>query len=269
MNILDKAIDTLRRKGVDAPRVGIILGTGLGALVRDVEVITEISYSEIDGFPVSTVESHCGKFVFGVLSGQKVLIEQGRFHYYEGYSAEQIALPVRIMKLLGADTLLISNAAGALNPAFEVGSLMAISDHINFQFINTLRGKNNPLLGPRFPDMSKAYTPELVRLMQEIAKMHKLKLHSGVYASMQGPMLETAAEYRMLRLLGADAVGMSTTPEVIAAAHMGMKVAAVSVLTDECDPDNLKPVELSQIIAVATAAEQNLLILFKELIKRL
>ncbi len=269
MEILDCSLEILRQRGIRDVEVGIVLGTGLSALINEVNIEIVVPYAEIPDFPVTTVESHSGRFVFGTLGGKKVLIEQGRFHYYEGYSANQVVLPIRIMKQLGAHTLLVSNAAGAINLSFEVGSLMAITDHINLQFINPLRGKNNEELGTRFPDMNKAYSPELLEKMMNIAQQHNITLHRGVYVSMQGPMLETAAEYRMLHRFGADAVGMSTTPEVIDAVHMGMKVAAVSVLTDECDPDNLKPVELSQIISVANRAEQKLVILFKELIKQL
>jgi purine-nucleoside phosphorylase len=265
-NTLNNAICFLKDKGFNCPEIGIILGTGLGKLVNLVQNCLEVSYHDIPGFPVSTVESHAGKLIYGELEGKKVVVMQGRFHYYEGYSMQQITFPIRVMKMLGINTLFVSNAAGAVNLSFKKGSLMVIRDHINLLSGNPLIGKNNSEFGPRFPDMSKPYCPQLIAKMKACGEKQGISLNEGMYAAMQGPMLETAAEYRMLGILGADAVGMSTVPEVIVASHMGMKVAAVSVLTDECDPDNLKPVELSEIIAVAEEAEKDLVRLFCDLI---
>ncbi len=264
-NSVEYAVNYLKTRGFIAPQIGIILGTGLGKLVDSVKLIETISYGDIPGFPESTVESHAGRLIYGELQGKMVVIMQGRFHFYEGYSMQQITFPVRVMKKLGINTLLVSNAAGAINLNLKKGSLMCIHDHINLLANNPLIGKNDTSLGPRFPDMSKPYCPQLISTLIKCAHKLQLPLHHGVYAAMQGPMLETAAEYRMLRTLGADAVGMSTVPEVIVANHMGMNVAAISVLTDECDPDNLKPVELAEIIAVAQQAEKDMIALFNEL----
>lgn len=259
----------LSNLGIDKPEVGIVLGTGLGHLASRIEVIKEVSYIDIPGFPVSTVESHEGKLLYGIISGKKVIAMQGRFHYYEGYSMEQIVLPIRVMKFLGIKNLLLSNAAGCLNPDWHKGELMLLDDHINLQPSNPLIGKNSEELGPRFPDMSAPYHAGLNTLLKHIAKEDGIILHEGVYVSVPGPMLETRAEYRYLRRIGADAVGMSTVPEVIAAHHMGLPCCAVSVLTDECDPDHLRPVDISEIIAVASGAERILSDLFVKLIATL
>lgn len=256
----------LQTKGITNPEIGVILGTGLGKLVNEIDIALEIPYSTIPNFPVSTVESHAGKLIYGTLEGKTVLVMQGRFHFYEGYSMTQITFPIRVMKLLGIKTLLVSNAAGAINLKYRKGSLMIIKDHINLLNNNPLIGRNFDNFGERFPDMSKPYEPELIAKMKEIGAQNQLNLQEGVYAAMQGPMLETPAEYRMLGILGADAIGMSTIPEVIVANHMGIKVAAVSVLTDECDPDHLEPVALEEIIAVAGKAEVGLVTLFRKLI---
>lgn len=269
MNQLKEAAAFLEKHGIKQPDAGIILGTGLGHLATYIRVLTEISYSDIPHFPVSTVESHAGKLIYGELAGKKVLAMQGRFHYYEGYTMSQIVFPVRVMKLLGIKHLLISNAAGCLNLQWKKGDLMLIDDHINLQPANPLTGKNLSGLGPRFPDMSAPYNAGLNAILQDIAAGKQITLHKGVYVSVPGPMLETRAEYRYLRNIGADAVGMSTVPEVIAANHMGLPCVAVSVLTDECDPDNLKPISIEEIIAVAAKAEVNLTALFSELIARL
>lgn len=248
---------------------GIILGTGLGNLVTRMEIESEVDYADIPHFPVSTVEFHKGKLISGVLSGKKVIAMQGRFHAYEGYTMQQIAFPVRVMKLLGIKYLLISNAAGSLNPAFKKGSLMVIDDHINLQITNPLIGANLDELGPRYPDMSEPYSPGLRQELLSIARAEDIVLHNGVYVAVVGPNLETRAEYRFLRMIGADAVGMSTIPEVITANHMKLPVAAVSVLTDECDPDNLKPVNIEEIIEVAGRAEKNLTRLFEKILARI
>jgi len=259
----------LRRKGIENPEVGIILGTGLGSLfVQQIENPLSVEYSDIPHFPTSTVESHKGKLIFGLLGGKKILAMQGRFHYYEGYSATQITFPVRVMKALGVKHLLISNAAGNLNLQWKKGELMMIDDHINLQPENPLRGQNDETLGPRFPDMSAPYSKTLNQKLNDIAKEKGITLRSGVYVSVTGPNLETRAEYRFLSKIGADAVGMSTVPEVIVANHAGLPCCAVSVLTDDCDPDNLKSVKLEEIIAIAQKAEPNLTALFVELIRR-
>src|SRR5471032_1660444 len=243
------------RIGDFEPAVGIILGTGLGALVNEVEVEKQLMYSNIPDFPISTLEFHSGKLIFGTLAGKKVVSMQGRLHYYEGYTMRQITFPVRVMKMLGIKTLLVSNASGALNPAFKKGDLMVIEDHINLQPDNPLLGRNESELGPRFPDMSEPYKRTLIDKALEIASANNITCHKGVYVAVTGPNLETKAEYNYLRIIGGDAVGMSTVPEVIVANHMGLPVFAVSVLTDEGFPEELQPVSVEQILAVAHEAE--------------
>ncbi len=257
----------LQDKGFDNPEIGIILGTGLGKLIEEVEVIKKVSYNHIPNFPTATVEFHKGKLIFGVLEGKKVIVMQGRFHFYEGYTLQDVTFPVRIMKALGIHTLLISNASGAINLNFKKGELMLIEDHINLQGSSPLAFKGIEKLGERFTDMSEPYNSDLNTAFKNIAKTNNIKLHEGVYASVVGPQLETRAEYRMLKIIGADAVGMSTVPEIIVANHLNLKAAAVSVLTDECDPSNLKPININEIIAMAGKAEPNMITLFKELIK--
>ncbi len=269
MTEIEETVDWLQSKGIDSPEVGIILGTGLGNLATRIKIEKEYSYTVIPNFPTATVEQHFGKLIYGELSGKKVIALQGRYHYYEGYSMEQIVLPVRVMHMLGAKHILLSNAAGSVNPSFKKGSLMLLDDHINLLPENPLRGQNYRDLGPRFPDMSEPYSRKLNGLMRTIAKEKGIQLNEGVYAAVQGPNLETRAEYRYLKTIGADAVGMSTVPEVIACNHMNACCAAVSVLTDECDPDNLKPVNIEDIIAVAQKSEVILSDLYMELIKRL
>ncbi|MDP4828431.1 MAG: purine-nucleoside phosphorylase [Flavobacteriales bacterium] len=264
---LKEAVDFLRARGITEPEVGIVLGTGLSNLASRIEVIRELSYNVIPNFPIATVEFHFGKLIYGTLAGKKVVAFQGRFHYYEGYSMDQVVMPVRIMKLLGVKYALLSNAAGSMNPDLPKGSLMLIDDHINMQPENPLRGPNEDELGPRFPDMSHPYSPVLNDKILKIASDKGIKITKGVYVSVQGPNLETRAEYRFLRTIGADAVGMSTVPEVIACNHMALPCAAISVLTDDCDPDNLKPVNIEEIIAVAMKTEVLLSDLFEQLIK--
>ncbi len=271
MHLQDQITETvnfLSREGITAPESGIVLGTGLGGLVASMEVEKEIDYTEIPHFPVSTVESHHGKLVYGMLAGKRVLAMQGRFHYYEGYSMQQITFPVRVMKKLGIRNLLLSNAAGSMNPYFPKGSLMLIDDHINFLPENPLRGINDEKLGPRFPDMSQPYSPTLNKMITEEARNLRIDLHAGVYLAVPGPNLETRAEYRMFRNF-ADVVGMSTVPEVIVANHMRLPCAAISVLTDDCDPDNLHPVAIQDILATAALAEKDLIRLFLAVIPRL
>lgn len=266
---VDETIRFVRTKTSSNPNIGIILGTGLGALVKEIEKEIEIDYSEIPHFPVSTVESHHGKLIFGTLAGKKVVAMQGRFHYYEGYAMKQITFPVRVMKILGVETLLISNAAGALNASFARGDVMLMSDHINLLGDNPLIGPNDDTLGPRFPDMSEPYSQELIAKAESIARELGIRVQKGVYVAMQGPNLETRSEYRFLRTIGADAVGMSTVPENIVAVHMGMKVFGVSIITDECFPDTLKPITLEEVIAVANKAEPKMTAIMKELVKRM
>lgn len=237
------------------PETGIVLGTGLGALVKEIEIFAELSYADIPNFAVSTLEFHSGKLIFGTLNGKKVVAMQGRLHYYEGYSMQEITFPIRVMKALGITHLIVSNAAGSLNPEFKKGDLMVISDHINLQPESPLRGKNDPEMGPRFPDMSEPYQRKLIARALDIASEHNIRCHKGVYIAVTGPNLETKAEYKYLRIIGGDAVGMSTVPEVIVASHMGIPVFAISVLTDEGFPEELQPVSLEEILETAKIAE--------------
>lgn len=257
----------LKQKGFDKPEIGIILGTGLGQLLNQVDIEVQASYNHIPNFPTATVEFHKGKLIYGTLEGKKVVVMQGRFHVYEGYSLQDVTFPVRIMEKLGISTLLVSNAAGAINLNFKKGDLMLIDDHINLQGSSPLAFKGVAELGTRFTDMSAPYDADLNSKFETIAKTNGINLHKGVYASVVGPQLETRAEYRMLKIIGADAVGMSTVPEIIVANHLGLRAAAVSVLTDECDPDHLEPINIDEIIAMAAKAEPHMITLFKELIK--
>lgn len=269
---IDEAVAFIRKHTKKKPEVGIILGTGLGGLVREIRTDVVLDYDEIPHFPVSTVESHRGKLIFGMLSGKYVVAMQGRFHYYEGYSMQQVTFPVRVMSRkagLGVKTLLISNAAGGMNPAFRRGDLMIITDHINLQGDNPLIGINDNDLGPRFPDMSEPYSKRLMRITGSVARELKIDIQQGVFVAVQGPNLETRAEYRFLRGIGADAVGMSTVPENIVANHMGMEVMGMSIITDECFPDTLEPVTVEEVIAVANKAEPKLTRIMKEVVKRL
>lgn len=266
---ITESTEYLQAKGFDHPEVGIILGTGLGQLVNEIDIIAQASYNHIPNFPTATVEFHKGKLIYGTLEGKKVVVMQGRFHVYEGYTFQDVTFPVRIMEKLGIKTLLVSNAAGAVNLGFKKGELMIIDDHINLQGSSPLAFKGVSKLGERFVDMSAPYDTEIISKFESIASEHSITLHKGVYASVVGPQLETRAEYRMLKIIGADAVGMSTVPEIIVANHLNLKAAAVSVLTDECDPDNLKPVDIAEIIAMANKAEPDMITLFKELIKTL
>jgi purine-nucleoside phosphorylase len=266
---LEHTTEFLEARGFDKPEIGIILGTGLGKLIDELEIISEVSYNHIPGFPTATVEFHKGKLIYGKLDDKKVVVMQGRFHIYEGYSMWDVTFPVRVMKRLGIKKLLISNAAGSLNPEFKKGEIMLIDDHINLQGGSPLAFRGVEQLGTRFTDMSAPYDQQSGRIMQEIAKENGFPLHKGVYASVMGPQLETRAEYRFLRTIGADAVGMSTVPEVIVANHLKIPIAAVSVLTDEGNPDDLKPVNIQDIIETAGEAEPQMITLFRELIKRI
>ncbi len=254
----DEAVEFILSETSFQPEYLLILGTGLGQLAEEIDVVHTISYDQIPNFPVSTVESHAGRLIFGELGGKSVVAMQGRFHYYEGYSMQQIAFPVRVAKALGVQTLMVSNACGGLNPIFRRGDVMIINDHINFLGDNPLIGPNDNELGPRFPDMSEPYTERLVETAENVALEHAIKLHKGVYLAVSGPTLETKAEYRYMRQLGADVVGMSTVPEVIAAVHMGLDVLGISVITDECFPDALEPVSLDDVLEAAAMAEPKL-----------
>jgi purine-nucleoside phosphorylase len=267
---INEAAHYLKSHGIESPEVGVILGTGLGhEFVQHIAKGVSIDYKDIPHFPVSTVEFHKGKLLYGEIGNKKVLAMQGRYHYYEGYSMQQITLPVRVMKALGVKYLLISNAAGNMNLQWKKGQLMLIDDHINLQPDNPLRGVNYDVLGPRFPDMSRPYSKHLNEKLKAIAAHKNMALNVGVYACVSGPNLETRAEYRYLRLIGADVVGMSTVPEVIVANHTGIPCCAISVLTDDCDPDNLEPADINEIIAIAGKAESLLTDLYVELIKTL
>ena len=266
---IKEAADYIKSKVDFVPEVGIILGTGLGALVKDIEQEAAINYDDIPNFPVSTVETHKGKLIFGHLNGKKVVAMQGRFHYYEGYNMQQVIMPVRVMKLLGIEKLFISNAAGGLNKGFETSDLMIIKDHINLFPENPLRGPNMDEFGGRFPDMFEAYDHKLIELAKEVAEEKGIKIREGVYAGVPGPNLETPAEYRFLETIGADAVGMSTIPENIAARHIDMPVFAVSVITDLCYPEKLKHVSVPEIIAAAMKAEPKMTEVFKGLLEKI
>ncbi len=266
---LQETVNYINNSISTQPKIGIILGTGLGSLVESIKINVSIDYSDIPNFAEATVESHSGKLIFGTLENKEVVVMSGRFHYYEGYSLQEVTFPVRVMKMLGINTLLVSNACGGINPDFKPASLMIIDDHINMLPGNPLVGKNYSKLGPRFVDMSTPYDVDLIKKMESISKKFNIEINKGVYVAWVGPSLETRAEYRFIKTMGADVVGMSTVPEVIVANHMGLKVAAVSVITDLCDPDNLKPVVIEEILANAAKAEKNLIVLFKELVKSL
>lgn len=272
MDYLDnirEAAKHLKEKGIDEPLAGIVLGTGLGKLVEKIKPIVIIPYEEIPHFPIATVEFHTGKLIYGTIGNTKVLAMQGRFHHYEGYSMQQITFPVRVMHALGIKKLLLSNAAGGVNTNFKKGDLILIDDHINLQPENPLRGLNSAEYGPRFPDMSCPYDKELSTMLTEHAKQLGEELKKGVYTAVTGPNLETRAEYRFLKIIGSDLVGMSTVPEVIVANQLSLPCAAVSVVTDECDPENLQPVNIEEIIAVAGTADGKLSNLFASVIEAL
>jgi len=267
---LHETVEFIKRKTNNfQPEVGIVLGTGLGGLVNDIEIEYQIMYSNIPNFPISTLEFHSGKLIFGTLEGKKVVAMQGRLHYYEGYSMQQITFPIRTMKVLGIAHLFVSNAAGSLNPEFKKGDLMVINDHINLQPESPLRGSNDADLGPRFPDMSQPYKRDLIKQALKLASDNNITCHQGVYIAVTGPNLETKAEYNYLRIIGGDAVGMSTVPEVIVANHMGIPVFAISVLTDEGFPEVLEPVSLEEIIETAKIAEPQMTKILSLLISNL
>lgn len=258
MLAIEAAVRAIRKRTDFAPEIAIILGTGLGGLAGRIELDAEIPYEDVPGFPLSTVESHTGRMLFGHLAGRRVVAMQGRFHRYEGYTLQQIAFPVRVMRLLGAGTLVVSNASGGMNPLWSPGDLVLISDHINLLGDSPLVGRNLDELGPRFPDMSAPYDERLQQIALRVAMASRIPLRRGVYVAVAGPNLETRAEYRMLRTLGADLVGMSTVPEVITAVHAGMRVLGVSIITDACLPDALEQADVARIIATAREAEPQL-----------
>ena len=263
------AADTVRARTKLRPEIAIVLGTGLGGLAREIEVEAEIPYGDIPGFPLSTVETHAGKLLAGRLAGRPVMAMQGRFHHYEGYDLQQVTFPVRVLHALGARTLVVSNACGGMNPLWGPGDLVLLSDHINLLGENPLTGPNDDRLGPRFPDMSAPYDADLRALARAAALELGIVLREGVYVAVPGPNLETRAEYRMLRAMGADVVGMSTVPEVIVAVHQGMRVVGVSIVTDQCLPDALEPADIGRIIATAARAEPQLTRLITTLVERL
>ncbi|MBT8318932.1 MAG: purine-nucleoside phosphorylase [Gramella sp.] len=266
---INESVDFLRSKGFGTPEVGIILGTGLGKLLEEIEIEAEASYNHIPYFPTATVEFHKGKLIYGSLQGKKVVVMQGRFHLYEGYSLFDVTFPVRVMKRLGMQRLLVSNASGALNLNFKKAELMLIDDHINLQGGSPLAFHGVDQLGERFVDMSEPYNREMNEIFEEAARKNNITLHKGVYVSVLGPELETRAEYRYLKMIGADAVGMSTVPEVIVANHLGIPVSAISVITDQGDPDNLEKVDIKDILDNAAKAEPDMVKLFKELLEKI
>jgi len=266
---VERAASAVRARFDERPDVGIILGTGLGRLGAEIDVVATIDYHDIPGFPLSTVESHEGRLLCGRLGGKIVVAMQGRFHRYEGYSLQQVSFPVRVLKALGAGALVVSNACGGLNPLWAAGDLMLIADHINLLGDSPLIGPNDDRLGPRFPDLSAAYDPSLRDRARAVAATQGITLREGVYVAVAGPNLETRAEYRFLRGIGADAVGMSTVPEVVVAVHSGMRVLGISIITDMCLPDALEPATLERIIAVANRAEPGLTELVRGVLERL
>ncbi len=266
---ITEAAQAIRAVFPSTPTEAIILGTGLGQLAEQIEVVATIDYAEIPGFPLSTVESHAGRLLCGTLGGRTVVAMQGRFHRYEGYSLHEVTFPVRVLRALGAETLIVSNACGGMHPLWQRGDLMLIADHINLLGDNPLVGPNDPALGPRFPDMSVAYDASLRALARRVAAAQGLTLREGVYVAVVGPNLETRAEYRMLRSMGADVVGMSTVPEVIVARHGGMKVLGLSIITDMCLPDSLQEATLDEIVATANAAQPNLTALVRGVLEQL
>ncbi|MEE9362659.1 MAG: purine-nucleoside phosphorylase [Cellulophaga sp.] len=266
---LEESTKYLKERGFDAPEIGIVLGTGLGKLADEIENPIVAHYNNIPFFPLATVEFHTGKLIYGTFEGKKVVVMQGRFHFYEGYDLIDITYPIRVMHQLGIKKLFISNAAGAINLDYKKGEMMLIEDHINLQGGSPLAFKNVGEYGDRFVDMGEPYDLEMRNKISAIAERENIPLRKGVYASVVGPQLETKAEYRMLKILGADAVGMSTVPEVIVANHLRLPIVAVSVLTDECDPDNLQAVNIEEIIKIAGDTEPKMVKLFRELIKEL
>ncbi len=266
---VDAAVSYIRSRSNFAPETALILGTGLGGLAREIDATCAIDYADIPGFSVSTVESHAGKLHLGTLAGKRVVAMQGRFHRYEGYTLQTVTFPVRVLRALGATSLLVSSASGGMNPLWHAGDLMLIADHINLLGDNPLIGAHEDFHGPRFPDMSDPYSERLRQLTRDVARSLGIELREGVYIAVPGPSLETRAEYRALRTLGADVVGMSTVPEVIVAVQSGMSVLGITIITDMCLPDELEPVSLEKVIAVASRSEPHLTRLVKGVLERL
>ncbi len=263
---IKETVEYLKSNTKIQPEVGIILGTGLGGLVNEIEIKDSISYTDIPHFPVSTVEGHKGRLIFGTIGGVQVMAMQGRFHYYEGYSMEMVTFPVRVMKLFGVESLFVSNASGGMNPEFEIGDIMVINDHINMFGANPLIGKNYDELGPRFPDMSETYDKDLIKKAFEIGERLDIKLQQGIYLGTTGPTLETPAEYKMFHILGGDTVGMSTVPEIIVAHHMDMRCFGISIITDLGVPGKIVEISHEEIQLVAAAAEPKMTRIIKELV---
>lgn len=266
---INEAVEYLVKQTDVQPELGIILGTGLGGLVNEINIIDTISYEDIPNFPVSTVESHSGKLIFGELGGKHVVAMQGRFHFYEGYSLQEVTFPVRVMKLLGIKRLVVSNASGGVNPDYEIGEIMILNDHINLFPGNPLIGKNIDDLGPRFPDMSDAYDLDMIAIAEKVAAENNIRVAKGIYAGLTGPTLETPAEYKMINILGADAVGMSTVPEIIVARHMEIPCFAVSIITDLGVEGKIQKVSVQDVIEVANRQEPKMTKIIKELIARI
>ena len=265
----NESADFIKSKTSIRPSIGIILGTGLGGLVNEINIVDEIPYENIPNFPVSTVKGHSGKLIFGELGGKKVMAMQGRFHYYEGYTLQEVTFPVRVMKIMGIENLFVSNASGGVNPNFEIGEIMIQNDHINLFPGNPLIGKNIEELGTRFPDMSEAYDPKLIKIASDIANENNIKVSYGCYAGLTGPTLETPAEYKYVFNIGADAVGMSTVPEVIVARHMNIPCFAISIITDLGVPGKIQKVSHQDVIEVAAKQEPKMTLIMKELIARI
>ncbi len=265
---IEGTVNFIKGKTSIQPKIGIILGTGLGGLVDEIEISDSLSYEDIPNFPVSTVEGHSGRLIFGYLNGKAIVAMQGRFHYYEGYDMKMLTFPVRVMKFLGIKYLFVSNASGGVNPDFEIGDLMLINDHINL-LPNPLIGKNEKDLGPRFPDMSKTYDKSLIQKAKDIAKQHGIKLQEGVYTATSGPTFETPSEYKYFRIIGSDTVGMSTVPEVIIARHMGIPVFAISIITDLGVPGKIVEISHEEVQKVAAKAEKKMTLLMKSMMESL
>ena len=268
LNRINASVEYIKSKTGFTPEVGIVLGSGLGGLVNEVEVEHALSYSDIPNFPVSTVQGHGSKLLLGKLNGVKVAVMQGRFHFYEGYSMQDVAFPIRVLKYLGINRLFLSNASGGMNPNYQVGDLMVIDDHINLMGTNPLIGPNIDELGPRFPDMSAPYDPGMIKIAMDIAKAKGYRCHAGVYAAVTGPTYETRAEYKYIRVIGADCVGMSTIPEVIVARHMDLPVFAISIITDMGGLEDVQIITHEEVLKVAQAAEVKMTTLIKELIAK-
>lgn len=266
LKIIEETVEFIKKELAFDPEIGIVLGTGLGGLTNEIKEEGSLSYSDIPNFPVSTVKGHEGKLIFGYLGDKKVVAMQGRFHYYEGYSMQEVAFPIRVLKFLGIKLLILSNASGGVNPDYEVGDMMIIKDHINLMGTNPLLGKNDDDLGPRFPDMSEVYDKRIIRSFTKIARHHNIHYHQGVYAAVSGPTFETPAEYKYIRILGADAVGMSTVPESIVARHMGLRVFAVSIISDLGVENKIIEISHDDVIAAAAKTAPKLTLVIKEMI---